>query len=174
MKAPIKSDAEFEIVFARTARMERPNMYKLLMLLSVRLGLRPMELAGMQSSWFRGDELRIPLGHSKRKAGRSLPINGEILEALAAHMQGREGTVFLNSFGEAFSPQGISDAMRRLYREAGVRGSCYSGRRSMATGMVDKGINIAIVSKVLGHSSIATTQAYVGVTDSMMRRALFA
>lgn len=174
MKAPIKTDAEFDVLFARAARMERPAMYKLMLLLSVRIGLRPMEIAGLDSSWFGTDELRIPLGHSKRKSGRSIPISDEICEALNAHMQGREGPVFLNSFGVKFTSAGIGDAIRRLYREAGVRGSCYSGRRTMATRMVDRGVNIAVVSKVLGHSNIATTQNYVGVTDNMMRRALFA
>lgn len=174
MKAPIKSDKEFDVVFAHIADMERPAMYRLMMLLSVRIGMRPMEIAGLDSSWFSSDELRIPLGHSKRKSGRSIPISDEIRDALVAHMKGREGAVFLNAQGVKFTSTGIGDAMRRLYREAGVRGSCYSGRRTMATRMVDKGVNIAVVSKVLGHSNIATTQNYVGVTDNMMRRALFA
>lgn len=174
MRAPIKKDAEFEAVLAHTSSMERPAMYRLMMLLSIRLGLRPMELAGLDTSWFRADELRIPLGHSKRKSGRSLPISEEIIDALAAHMGPETGRVFRNGRGEAFDANGISMAMRRLYKRAGVEGSCYSGRRTLATSMVDKDINIAVVSKVLGHSSIATTQKYVGVSDSMMRRALFA
>lgn len=174
MRAPIKKNAEFEVVLAHTESMERPAMYRLMMLLSIRLGLRPMELAGLETSWFRADELRIPLGHSKRKSGRSLPISEEITQALAAHMGGEKGRVFRNARGDAFDANGISMAMRRLYKRAEVEGSCYSGRRTLATSMVEKDINIAIVSKVLGHSSIATTQKYVGVTDNMMRRALFA
>lgn len=173
MRAPIKKDAEFDIVLAYTKSMERPAMYRLMMLLSVRLGLRPMELAGLDTSWFRGEELRIPMGHSKRKSGRSLPISEEIIDALVAHMGSEAGRVFRNARGEAFDANGISMAMRRLYKRAGVEGSAYSGRRTMATRMVDEGVNIAVVSKVLGHSSIATTQNYIGVTDSMMRRALF-
>lgn len=174
MKAPIKDDAEFQAVLDYTQGMDRPNMYRLMMLLSIRLGLRPMEIAGLERSWFRGDELRIPLGHSKRKAGRSLPVSDEILSALEAHMGACEGRVFLNARGAAFDANGVSMALRRLYNRAGVEGSCYSGRRTLATNLVDRNVNIAVVSQVLGHSSIATTQAYIGITDSMMRRALFA
>ena len=173
MRAPIKKEAEFEALLAHTSSMERPAMYRLMTLLSIRLGLRPMELAGLDTSWFRSDELRIPLGHSKRKSGRSLPLSSEIAEALEAHMGDNVGRVFRNARGEAFDANGISMAMRRLYKRAGIEGSCYSGRRTLATSMVDKDINIAVVSKVLGHSSIATTQKYVGVSDNMMRRALF-
>ncbi|WP_082657923.1 MULTISPECIES: site-specific integrase [unclassified Sphingopyxis] len=174
MKAPILSDDQFATVFRHAEDMNRPKMYRLMLLLSVKLGLRPMELAGLDSSWFRPNELRIPIGHSKRKSGRSIPINEEILVALREHIGSREGRVFLNHSGNAFSPRGISEAMTRLYDLAGIaEGSCYSGRRTLATNMVDRGINIAVVSKVLGHSSIATTQNYIGVTDRMMANALF-
>ena len=173
MRAPIISNTDFEKLFAYTDGMERAAMYRLMILLTKKLGLRTMEMAGMETGWFVGGELRIPLGHSKRKQGRSLPVDAEIEEALAAHMGGQRGRVFRNAAGEAFTANGISEAIRRIYRLAGVQGSCYSGRRTMATRMVDNKVNIAVVSKVLGHSCIATTQSYIGVTDTMMREALF-
>ncbi len=174
MKAPIKTSSEFEQVFQQAAQSSRPAMYKLMLLLSVRLGLRPMEIAGLETSWFRGDELRIPIGHSKRKAGRSLPINEEIQQALKDHMQGNAGRVFRNREGDAFTANGISEALRRLYKLSGTKGSCYSGRRSLATSMVDRNVNIAVVSAMLGHSSVQTTMSYIGVTDTMLRRAMYA
>lgn len=173
MKAPIKTTSEFDKLFAFTTDMERPAMYRLMLLVSVKLGLRPMEIAGLDSSWFRGNELRIPIGHSKRKSGRSLPVTPEIIDALVEHLQGRAGRVFLNASGQPFTARGISDAFRRLYRMNDIEGSCYSGRRTLATNMVDEGVQIAVVQKVLGHSSVATTIEYVSVTDAMMRRAMF-
>lgn len=174
MRAPIITDTDFDKLFAFTDNMERPDMYRLMILLTKKLGLRPMELAGLESSWFVGNELRIPLGHSKRKKGRSLPIDNEILDAYQTHMGSSVGKVFLNARNEAFTANGISEAIRRIYRLADVRGSCYSGRRTMATRLVDNKVNILVVQQVLGHSSPATTMAYVGVTDTMMRQALFA
>jgi site-specific recombinase XerD len=44
----------------------------------------------------------------------------------------------------------------------------------MATRMVDNKVNILVVQNVLGHSSPVTSMSYVGVTDRMMREALFA
>ena len=175
MQAPILNDAQFDELFQFASTMNRPAMYRLMLLLSIRLGMRPMEIAGLDSSWFRGDELRIPLGYSKRKSGRTLPVNDELKEALFVHMQGRTGQVFLNHSGKPFTARGISEALVRLYRLAGFEaGSCYSGRRTLATNLVDKGVSIAIVSKILGHSNISTTQNYISVTDNMMSRALFA
>lgn len=173
MRATILDAEQFNTLYSFVDQVERPEMYRFMLLLTEKLGLRPLEIAGMETTWFIGNELRIPIGHSKRKQGRSIPINAEITAALEAHMQGNKGRIFRNARGDAFTANGISDAFRRLYRLAGVQGSCYSGRRTMATRMVDNKVNIAIVSKVLGHSNIATTQAYIGVTDNMMRDALF-
>ncbi|WP_158235389.1 site-specific integrase [Caulobacter sp. FWC2] len=172
MKAPIKDQEEVTKLLDFAERMERPAMYRFLLALSFDYGLRPMELAGLDSSWFRTTELRIPIGHSKRKSGRSLTIEPSIHEMLAAHMQGRTGRVFLNVQGNPFTPRGISDAFQRLYRLADIEGSCYSGRRSLATKMVDRGDSIFIIQKVLGHAHVNTTMEYVSVTDNMMRRAL--
>jgi integrase/recombinase XerD len=173
MRAPTLNEAEFETALTFADSMTRPAMYRLMLLLSIRLGLRPMEIAGMQSSWFRGDELRIPLGHSKRKEGRSIAINEELLAALYAHMGERTGTVFLSEQGAPFKANGISDAFRRLYKMAGVQGSCYSGRRTLASNLVDRDINILVIQNVLGHASPLTTMKYCSVTPTMMRRALF-
>ena len=174
MRAPILVEEQFETLLSYTDRMERPKMYRLMILLTKKLGLRPMEIAGLDVSWFVGEELRIPMGHSKRKQGRSLPVDGELLQALREHMGSRQGRVFVNASGNAFTSNGVSEAIRRIYKLSGVQGSCYSGRRTMATKLVDKKVNILVVQKVLGHSSPATTMAYVGVTDTMMREALFA
>lgn len=173
MKAPIKTADEFAELISFTDTMERPAMYRLMVLLSMRLGLRPMEIAGLDSSWLRGDELRIPLGHSKRKSGRSLFIDEEIALAFAQHMDGREGRVFLNAHGQPFTARGISDAFQRLYRRAGQLGSCYSGRRTLANNLMDRGVSVFKIRDVLGHTSIVTTQEYLSTTPNQIREALF-
>ena len=173
MKAPMKSPAEFEALMQRTAQMQRPAMYRLLLILTFRLGLRPIELAQLESSHFRSGELRIRNGHTKGGKGRSLPTSPEIMEALALHMQGREGVVFLNKEGLPFQKGGITEACRRLYKLSGQVGSAYSGRRTLLTEMVERNVNILTVQAVAGHRSPQTTISYVGVSPTMMARALF-
>lgn len=174
MRAPNKTEAEFAALFDYVDSCSDPLKYRLMLLLSVKLGLRPKEIAGLNRSWFRGDELRIPHGYSKGKGGHgSLPVCAEVLAALSAYMGDREGVVFLNRGGRPFDAAGISSALRRLYREAGQEGSCYSGRRTLATNMVDRGVNLLVVQKVLRHSSPVTTQQYVGVTQNMLSKALY-
>jgi len=53
----------------------------------------------------------------------------------------------------------IGDAMGR----AGVPGTCHDLRRWYATTMVEAGVGLTTVQRLLGHSSVATTQRYVAV-----------
>lgn len=175
MRAPNKTKEEFAEVFSRVELMARPEMYRLMLLLTVRLGLRPVEIAGLDTSWFSGGELRIPHGYSKGKGGHgNLPVNDEVLAALDCHMQGRKGRVFLNQRNQPFDAAGISNALRRLYREAGQQGSAYCGRRTLATNLADRGVNLVVISKVLRHRNVATTAEYIGCTEKMLRNALYA
>ena len=173
MRATVLEKEQFATILAHTDTMARPAMYRLMVTLSMKLGLRPIELANMETSWFIGDELQIPHGKSKRGKARTLPVNDDILDQLHNLMGYSKGRVFRNARGDAFTANGISEAMRRLYRLAGVAGSCYSGRRTAATNMVDRGVNIRIVQEFLGHANLATTAAYCAVTPKMLRNAVF-
>lgn len=175
MRAPILSDDQFAVVQQFAANMQNAPQYSLMLLLSKRLGLRPIEIANMEANWFQNDNtLRIPQGSTKRQGSRSLPVNEEIIAALQLHMRGEQGRVFRNARGDAFTPNGISEAIRRIYRMAGVQGSCYSGRRSAATNMVDRGVSLRVVQEFLGHRNLATTASYCSVTPNMLRAAVFA
>ena len=173
MRATVLEQEQFDKVLAYTGTMERSDMYRFMVTLSIKLGLRPIEIANMETCWFIGDELQIPHGKSKRGRARTLPIDGDILVQLHNLMGSSKGLVFRNARGDAFTSNGISEAMRRLYKLAGVPGSCYSGRRTAATNMVDRGVNIRIVQEFLGHSNLSTTAAYCSVSPRMLRNAVF-
>lgn len=169
MKAPTKTPEEQAALLAFCDTRRDSEKWKLMVTLSFKLGLRPIELAQLHTSHFRGDELRIRIGHTKGKGGRSLFVSAEVLECLAAHMRGREGQVFLNAQGEPLDSKGISTAIRRLYRECGQAGSCYSGRRTAGQRMQDAGANILALQAFYGHRSPLTTMQYVGVSEAQLR-----
>ena len=174
MKAPTKTPEEYAALVAFAATRRDAAKWKLMLLLSFKLGLRPIELAQLDTAHFRGDELRIRIGHTKGGSGRSLPTCPEIMEALHEHMRGKQGRVFYNEKGAPMDKAGISTAMRRLYREAGQVGSCYSGRRTAGQRMQDEGANILTLQGFYGHKSPLTTMSYVGVSMNQLRQAMFA
>ncbi len=174
MKAPTKTTQEYEQLTQFAGTRRDGAKWRLMLLLSFELGLRPIEMAQLQTQHFRGDELRIRMGHTKGKSGRSLPTSPGVLQALSEHMRSREGHVFLNERAEHMTAPAISSAMRRLYREAGQVGSCYSGRRTAGQRMQEEGANILTLQAFYGHRSPLTTMEYVGVSMNQLRQAMFA
>ena len=45
-------------------------------------------------------------------------------------------------------------------------------RHSMATHLIDDGVNVFRVSKFLGHKSVSTTMKYIGITPKMTEKAI--
>lgn len=64
-------------------------------------------------------------------------------------------------------------AFSRIGRKAGLKNnvSSHDGRATLATSMLNNGGNIRVVQEMLGHSNIASTQVYTGVTLDQMREA---
>jgi integrase len=174
VKAPLKTNSEYEALMASLNDRRDTAKWRLMVQLSFQLGLRPIELAQLDTSHFRSGELRIRIGHTKGRGGRSLPVSDAIMTALSEHMRGREGQVFRNERGEPMTGPAVSSAMRRLYREAGQVGSCYSGRRTAGQRMQDAGANILTLQGFYGHKSPLTTMSYVGVSMNQLRAAMFA
>jgi len=72
------------------------------------------------------------------------------------------------------SDSGARRAWKRLGRlaELGRPTSSHDGRATVATHMAKNGVDIRTIQEILGHSSLETTQVYVGVSMGDMKRAL--
>ena len=56
-------------------------------------------------------------------------------------------------------------------RKAGIdkRAHCHTLRTSYATHLIENGVDISYVQKLLGHSRIAATQAYIQLGNASLR-----
>jgi integrase/recombinase XerD len=64
--------------------------------------------------------------------------------------------------------------LKRLARDAGLgrRVTPHMLRHTAATLLIETGVDIRFVQRLLGHSSIATTEIYTHVSDEALRRTL--
>jgi site-specific recombinase XerD len=80
--------------------------------------------------------------------------------------------LFLNRRGSMMKPQSIRSKLRRYAeKEAGLarRVTPHMLRHTAATLLIETGVDIRFVQRMLGHSSIATTEIYTHVSDEALR-----
>lgn len=71
-------------------------------------------------------------------------------------------------------PQSIRTKLHKVARQAGLtrRVTPHMLRHTAATLLIETGVDIRIVQRLLGHSSIATTEIYTHVSDEALRLTL--
>jgi site-specific recombinase XerD len=85
-----------------------------------------------------------------------------------------DAPLFRNQRGTAITPQCVRLRLHALTRgvKIGKRITPHMLRHTAATLLLEGGVDIRFVQRLLGHASIATTQIYTHVTDIALRHAL--
>jgi integrase/recombinase XerD len=139
-------------------------------------GMRVSELASLLDSAVEVDEGTITIiGKGNRQ--RRVFIPDELKSLIRDYRTIRDrcpstaDTFLINTRGAAASPQMI----RRLVRIHGERSSVrdrvtpHMFRHSVATYLLEEGVDIRYVQRLLGHRSISTTEIYTHVADSALK-----
>jgi len=153
-----------------------PERDRVMVLLSVKAGLRACEIAGLTWAMMLNANGRLA-GHievrdsiSKRRRGRTVPMNGELRLALLALCEfsspDRSDPVIESERGGPMCAMAVINWFARRYRAAGLEGcSSHSGRRTFITNaarIVHKvGGSLRDVQQLAGHASISMTQRYI-------------
>jgi integrase len=182
-QAKILSDQQIKslLVFASATRNPRRN--HLIVLLSLKAGLRAGEIAKL--TW---DMVLGPTGEigvvielrdwaAKKKSGRLIPIHPSLRVALTGwrKMTSGAGPVIRSERGAAMTPVSIVNWFAIAYRAVGLEGcSSHSGRRTFITRaarLVHKaGGSLRDVQLLAGHRSIQTTQRYIDGDSDAQRK----
>jgi len=89
-------------------------------------------------------------------------------------LRGRCGALFVNRSSSPMKPQSIRSKLRKYATNIGIvrRVTPHMLRHTAATLLIEKGVDIRFVQRLLGHSSIATTEIYTHVSDEALRTTL--
>jgi integrase/recombinase XerD len=96
---------------------------------------------------------------------KSLQIQRNHLEARAKIETG-SSALFLNSARQRLSTQGITNVLAQMRHGAGIERHVtpHMLRHTVATLLLQNGVDIRVVQEFLGHASIATTQRYTHIS----------
>jgi site-specific recombinase XerD len=125
-----------------------------------------------------GSSLRV---HGKGSRDRVAYISDVLLRrelvrlvAGRSSQRNRNDALFVNWHGSPMRPQSIRSKLRRYAADIGLV-RCITPhmlRHTAATLLIEQGVDIRFVQRLLGHSSIATTEIYTHVSDEALRMTL--
>jgi integrase/recombinase XerD len=145
-------------------------------------GLRVSELCSLRADDVNLDEGNIRI-MGKGDKERVLQIgNSEVLLALRQYKQScslmisETGFFFVNRLRLCLSEQSVRFLIRGICTQAGIslHITPHMFRHSFATLLLEEDVDIRYIQRMLGHSSIQTTQIYTQVTGEKQRQILTA
>ncbi len=188
-KAKMLTPEEIAAVLRHVEAESRyPERDRVMVLLSVRAGLRASEIAGL--SWEHvltadmsavAEIIDLPRQITKgEKRARVIPVHEELgtaLETLKAAFPERvaPGQPVVFSERGRFGANGIAHWFKRIYQDAGLTGaSSHSGRRTLLTNLARRcaqaGASLRDVQRIAGHADLGTTERYVEPSLEAQRR----
>ena len=87
----------------------------------------------------------------------------------------KSGFFFVNKWGKKISTQSVRQLVVRLRKEIGCDYDItpHMFRHTLATNLLENGVNLRIVQEILGHSSIKTTEIYTHVSIKHAKEMFF-
>lgn len=174
----------FRVAYQRKHRRGRSELRKRQDIAVVELlfngGLRVGEIANLSRAQIDFDSASI-LVHGKGARERLVPIvspelKKALLNYLASHPAGSEQNrrFFTNPrTGRALTEDAIRRIVRRLAQAAELgRVTPHMFRHTFATLLLERGADLRVIQRLLGHSSIVTTTIYAQVSERSQRQVL--
>lgn len=147
----------------RDAARNDPRMYAVIELL-LQTGIRIGELANLRLSDITKGGLKIlPF---EKHAERIVPLNKRAKEALDNYLKTRAQTkddhVFVTKSGKPFLIRNIRTAVERYFRLAEIKNAKVNDlRHTFVAHHLKHGVSLLVLSKVLGHKRLSTTERYL-------------
>lgn len=147
----------------RDAARHDARMFAIIELL-LQTGIRIGELAELRLSDIQGDELSIR--PYEKHAARMVPLNRPGKEALNSYLKNRpqvtDDHVFITKSGKPFLVRNIRTAIERYFRIAEIENAKVNDlRHTFVAHHLKHGVSLVLLSKVLGHKRISTTERYL-------------
>jgi integrase/recombinase XerD len=154
-----------------------PALLPLIVRLLVVTGMRVGELCKMRVDDVAHDGSIIRISGKGSRDRVAYITDAALKRDLLHHLEFRRRThgstdwLFLNRHGNGIRAQSVRSTLSRYATEAGLARHVtpHMLRHTAATLLIETGVDIRYVQRLLGHSTIATTEIYTHVSDEALR-----
>lgn len=147
-------------------------------------GLRKSEGVGLTVSDILSERKLVFVRKGKGSKERYVPVTDGNLKYITEYLhdgrnylltRGQSGkdAFFINQSGESCSDQALSDRLDKLVKRSnnsglqGKRPTLHTLRHSIATHLLQSGMEIEMIQKFLGHASMESTQIYTHLANEL-------
>lgn len=129
-------------------------------------GLRISELQNLRSRDLDFDRNVLKIKDSKGAKDRIVKIPLSLTNKLKSYIEINPGTYLFEGRKGKINLKTIQKIFENALKKSGInkRASCHTLRHSFATHLLENGVDIRIIQKLLGHSKLETTQIYAHVS----------
>ena len=136
-------------------------------------GLRCMEARNIELKHLDFDRKLLHIVQSKGKKDRYVPLSDHIIRGVKRYISAEHPTIFLftgntkdsKGLDSRYSQRGVQWAIQSVCKKAGILKDVHTHtlRHSYATHLLEDGVNILQVQKLMGHERVETTMEYLHV-----------
>lgn len=148
--------------------------HRLLIGLLYGCGLRCQEVRGIELKQLDFDRKLLHIVQSKGNKDRYVPLSDHLIRGIKKYISISHPAKYLfegsgnpdgKDFDGRYSQRGVQWAVKTVARQAGIQKEVHTHmlRHTYATHLLEDGVNIISVQKLLGHSNIENTMVYLHV-----------
>ena len=146
--------------------------HKVMLMLAYSAGLRISEVVTPKTCEIDSKRMTIFISAAKGKKDRLVSLSPVLLVMLREYAMeykpGKKGYLFEgNEKGSHYSTRSLQEVIQSAKKKAGIMkpGSIHTLRHSFATHLIEKGTDITMIQKLLGHNDIKTTLIYLHTSN---------
>ena len=137
-------------------------------------GLRPSEAVHLQLADIDSGRMMIRVEQSKGRKDRYVMLSERLLLTLRRYCREYRPALWLFPGQDPSCPLtrgSLEKLFTRAKERAGIRKSVspHSLRHAFATHLLERGVNIRVIQRLLGHRSLRSTEIYTHVAESYVR-----
>lgn len=149
--------------------------HKVILALLYSCSLRVSELINLKWSHIDRSRMIINIIQAKGKKDRQVPLNDKLINLLEDYYReySPKEYVLNGQFDLKYSDRSVGEVVKQLASKAGIKNKrvyTHLMRHTSATHLVENGIDINIIQKLLGHASVRTTHLYTHLSHNLISK----